>query len=199
MLKHPRFRLALTIWLMAMAGVVMVAFTVLPPLVAKAHAKLPLSAIIALTLLQSGVMVSLAVWAGVAMGKSVGLRAPAIEAALSGQPAWPQLRAQLLPAALVAIGAAAVLVVGYYVAPSALKQAGQQFQIPALAKLLYGGITEEVLMRFGLMSAMLWLPWRWIQKRQHSPHLMYVIGAILVSALLSARCICRPHVQWAFR
>jgi hypothetical protein len=184
MLKHPRFHLALTIWLMAMAGVVTVALTVLPPLVAKAHAKLPLSAIIALTLLQSGIMVALAVWAGVTMGKAVGLRAPAVEAALAGQPAWPHLRAQLLPAALVAIAAAAVLLIGHYVAPSALQQAGQQFQIPALAKVLYGGITEEVLMRFGLMSVMLWLPWRWMQKRQNSPRLVYVMGAILVSAML---------------
>jgi membrane protease YdiL (CAAX protease family) len=51
-------------------------------------------------------------------------------------------------------------------------------------KLLYGGVTEEILMRWGLMSALIWLPWRFLQRRNGPPRTAYVVGGVVVAALL---------------
>jgi membrane protease YdiL (CAAX protease family) len=50
--------------------------------------------------------------------------------------------------------------------------------------LFYGGITEEVLLRWGLMTAITWLAWRFFQGKRGavSPGLTWL--AIAVSALL---------------
>jgi len=135
-------------------------------------------------MLQSGVLVALAVWAGVALSRSLGLGAPVFEAALSGTGAWPALRPQLIPAAIVGLLAGGMLVLLGRIAPTELLALGQTYDIPLAAKLLYGGVTEEMLMRWGLMTALVWLPWSFIQKRRGLPRPAYVIGAIFIAALL---------------
>ena len=52
--------------------------------------------------------------------------------------------------------------------------------------MLYGGVTEELLLRWGIMTALVWLSWRVLQRRQGAVHAGYVWLAILVSALLFA-------------
>jgi len=56
--------------------------------------------------------------------------------------------------------------------------------VPILARVLYGGITEEVLLRWGLMTALVWLWWRLVQGRRGSPRTIDYWLAIVVSALL---------------
>ena len=77
-----------------------------------------------------------------------------------------------------------LLVVLTKIAPAEIAKIGQAFDIPLVAKLLYGGVTEEVIMRWGLMSALVWLPWRLLQGRNGLPRAKYVIGAIVCAGLL---------------
>ena len=92
MLKNPRLRLGATLWLLAMIGVVVLALTVLPQLLAKSHQQISLTVAITASVVQSGVLLLLAVWVGGALSKPLGLGAPAIEAALSGSGGWPALK-----------------------------------------------------------------------------------------------------------
>jgi len=54
------------------------------------------------------------------------------------------------------------------------------------ARLLYGGITEEILLRWGLMTLLAWLPWRFLQRRAGRPSAKYMAAVTLVAALLFA-------------
>lgn len=184
MLKNPKLRLGATLWLLAMSGVVVLALTVIPQVLAKSPRQVPLGVALIASVVQSGVMLLLAVWAGVALSRPLGLGAPAIEAALSGSRAWPVLRHQLLPAAIVGIIVGGQLAFSKFMAPAEILAVGQTVDIPLAAKVLYGGVTEEVLMRWGVMTAMIWLPWRLAQKKAGLPAVAYVIGAILVAAVL---------------
>ena len=83
MLKNPRLRLGATLWLLSMSGVVVLAFMVIPQLLARSAQQVPLSVALTASIVQSGVLLLLAVWAGVALSKPLGLGAPVIEAALS--------------------------------------------------------------------------------------------------------------------
>lgn len=184
MLKNQKFRLAAALWLAAMVGVVVLSLTVIPQLLARTPQSIPLGVAVAASVAQSGVLLALAVWAGVALAGPLGLGAPAIEAAVSGAAAWPALRRQLVPAGIAGAFVGALLVLLARIAPTELDALGQAFEIPVVARLLYGGVTEEVLMRWGLMTVLIWLPWRVVQKRVGLPRASYVVGAIAVAALL---------------
>jgi membrane protease YdiL (CAAX protease family) len=51
---------------------------------------------------------------------------------------------------------------------------------------LYGGITEELLLRWGLMTALAWLAWRFLQQRRGPVRAGVVRLATAVSALMFA-------------
>src|SRR5690606_20504576 len=52
------------------------------------------------------------------------------------------------------------------------------------ARILYGGIREELMLRWGLMSLLLWLSWRFIQRKSTSPSALLYWLAIIASAVL---------------
>jgi hypothetical protein len=79
MLNNPKFRLGALIWLLAMCGVVLMALTVIPQLLAKSPQQVRLELAQAIGVGQSGVLLLLAVWAGAAWSKPLGLGAPAMQ------------------------------------------------------------------------------------------------------------------------
>jgi membrane protease YdiL (CAAX protease family) len=183
-LKNPRVKLGAALWAAGMVGVIVLSVTVIPQLLAEAPQNVPVSLAIAASLLQSGVLLALAVWAGVGLSKPLGLGAPVFEAVISRTGAMRTLSRQLLPAVIAGLLVAVFLVYFTSSAPAELAALGAKFQIPLAPKLLYGGITEEILMRWGLMTAFIWLLWRFLQRREGLPRTTYVAVGTVVSALL---------------
>ena len=180
----PRLRLGLLLWAAGMLGVVAITATVLPQLVGKAALPAPLWAISLASLAQSAVFVALAVWVGVSFAPAVGLRASVFEAAITARALAPALRPHLIPGLIAGmLGGILLFAVGHY-APAALADVPERFNVPLFARVLYGGITEELLMRWGLMTVPVWVTWRFLQRRRGAPQAGYVWLAIAVSALL---------------
>lgn len=180
-----RFRLGLLLWLAGMLGVVVLTVTALPQLLGETPLPAPLWALSLAGLVQSGLLLALSVWAGVVLAPKVGLRAPAFEAAATGHGIASALRPQLLPGLLAGVlGGIGLFILSSNAAPPALAEVQQEFVLPLLARVLYGGITEELLLRWGLMTVLVWLTWRLLQRGKGSPRSGYVWPAIIVSALL---------------
>ena len=179
-----RFRLGLVLWLAGMLGVVVVTTTVLPQLLVETVLPAPLWVISLAGLAQSALLVALATWAGVALAPAVGLRAPAFEAAVAGRLIAPALKPQLLPGIIAGLLGGLLLFAVNSNAPAALAAVQERFSPPFLARVLYGGITEELLLRWGLMTALVWLAWRFLQHRRGAPRVIYFWLAIVVSAFL---------------
>jgi membrane protease YdiL (CAAX protease family) len=167
-----------------MVGVVVMTVTVLPQLLREVTLPAPLWVISLASLGQSAVLVALTVWAGVALAPAVGLRAPAFEAAVTTGAIGPALRPQLLPGLIAGVVGGLMLFAIGALAPAALAEVAKRFTPPLLARVLYGGITEELLLRWGLMTALVWLAWRLLQRRQGAPRTAYIWLAIVASALL---------------
>jgi membrane protease YdiL (CAAX protease family) len=55
---------------------------------------------------------------------------------------------------------------------------------PLIAGLFYGGITEEVMLRWGMMTFFLWAIWRLFQKGRPQPSAGAAWAAILLAAVL---------------
>jgi hypothetical protein len=113
---------------------------------------------------QTLVLVAIASAAGTALAPRVALGAPFFEALAAGEPWWPALGPQLLPAFSLAIPGALIFVAAYYGffrprldTETALAIDGLRNQIGIWGRVLYGGVVEEVLIRWGLMTVFVWL------------------------------------------
>ena len=185
MTNKPQLRLGIALWLAAMAGVVVLTLTVLPQFLLHTPQRAPQWLVLVSSLLQSGVLLALAAWAGAALSQPLGLAgAPAIAAALSGSGIWAAFKPQLIPAVVTGLLAGLGLLALQHLAPDALHDLAIIYTIPIAAKLLYGGITEEVLMRWGLMTVLIWLAWRPVRKNAAPARPAYIVGGIVVAAVL---------------
>ena len=181
------WRLGALLWLLGLPGVVAVVWALLPPLQANAALlPLPLWAVLLLSGLQTAVLLALAVAIGVWLAPRVGLQAPVLSAWLGGGPVGPALRAVVAPGVIGGVAGAAWLWALAQVAPQALQPSDPASAVPLVVKLLYGGITEELLVRWGVMTLLLWLGWRVVQRGQGQPGKGLVAVAVLLSALLFA-------------
>ncbi|MFB2706747.1 CPBP family intramembrane glutamic endopeptidase [Marinobacter shengliensis] len=144
----------------------------------------PLQTLQIATAAQSIVLVALASGLGTFLSAKVGLRAPVIEALAKRGDCLSALAPQLIPGVIGGILGAAVIVGFYEFSPRALAALQTTDSIPLAARVLYGGITEEVLIRWGLMTTLVWLAWRVLQRGEGAPSSTVVWLGIGISALL---------------
>lgn len=178
----PNLRLGLILWLAGMAGVVAVVVQVLPQMLHESpEPPLPIWALYVLSGVQSGVVLGLMVLIGIKLGPACGLDAPILRDRSSWQAS--RLARTLAPAAGFGIISGIVLALAPAIAPAELAALDQKVTMPLLSRVLYGGITEELLIRWGIMTLFFWLllrPSRWVT----IPRDLAAAIAIAVSALL---------------
>jgi membrane protease YdiL (CAAX protease family) len=182
--RSVRRRLALYLWTAGTLGAVTITGAVLPQVAATMPLPGPLWLIIVASAFQSALLVALAVWGGVALAPRIGLQAPAFEAAAAHRPIPPALKPQLVPATTAGVVGGLLLFTSLRVSPVGFSTLQAQFTPPLYARMLYGGITEELLLRWGLMTAFTWLAWRFLQARQGSVRPSLIWLAIAASAIL---------------
>ena len=142
------------------------------------------------SVIQPAVLLAAAVLLGVLLAPRVGLHSPFFESVAAGHPALLTLRPQLVPAVLgAAVGSLAILLTAaiskHLFTPAVLERIGTlQRLLPLPTRLLYGGITEELLLRWGLMTVLAWIVWRLLQKGQGRPTSTTLILAILISSVV---------------
>jgi hypothetical protein len=148
-------------WRLSLLGIMGVASFLLVPMEKFAPVEMDPMLLRSLAVLQPAMLVvafaSLGAWAA----PKVGLDAPAVRAWAESRPVGPQLSRQLPSAAIVGVAVAAILLA--YVANLRPTEAGAalfRFNPPLASRLLYGGLTEELLMRWCMMSLLVWLAWR---------------------------------------
>lgn len=187
-IQVPRLRLSLLLWVVGMLGVVAITVTLIPKLLSNLPAgealPMPLWVLALLSLGQSAVILALVVWAGVALAPVVGLDAPVFGAAITRRPLGPVLRPQLMPGLIAGLLGGAFLFGAWRYAPVLLAPIQERLSLPLFARVLYGGITEELLLRWGLMTVLVWLAWALLQRRRGVPRPGHIWLAVVVSALL---------------
>lgn len=181
-MKSRSLYLGLALWMAGMAGAVALTSATLPML--RVMAPFPAPTVVAVALLQSGLLIAAAVWVGTVLGQRIGLGAPAIAALLDQKPSAQAWRAQLGPAIAVGGFSAIFIVLAQFAAPDTLLQGGGGGRLPLLVRMLYGGLTEEILLRWGLMALIAWAAWRILQRGQGSPRGVWFALAAIISAAI---------------
>lgn len=155
----------------------------------QATPEIPLPLLVALALLQNGILLAIAIVIGMILSERIGLRMPLIRSWATGGPS-PNLKAIVLPGVLVgaAIGAVLVGIEAVFFLRHLPATMHPMFEIPLwkrlLAGILYGGITEELLMRLFLLSVLAWLLGRWWKTTEGIPTPGAFWTAIFLAALL---------------
>ncbi len=172
-----------TLWVLGLIGVAAVMpYALSLQAEALAEVSIPLPILILLSLVQSGVLVAIVVFFGIKLSANTGLQTPLIDAYLSGQSipiAKHVLKISVISGLLVATAILALDMIFITLIPAlGTLMAGPLWQ--GLLASLYGGITEELILRYFLMSLVAWTLFKFFKTR--SPWVMYV--AILSTAIL---------------
>lgn len=144
------------------------------------------------TPIQPAVILAVAVWVGVSLAAKLGLSAPVAEAIASRGDWVSALKPQIIPGIVggFAGGTALVLIASIlkpFLTPETLTRLGSYGNIlPIPTRLLYGGIFEELLLRWGFMTLLVWAAFRLFQKKRDKPTTTVFVAAILISSLIFA-------------
>lgn len=150
--------------------------------------KIPSIAVItALGVLQSSVFVLVASAVGTYVTPKIGLSAPFFSALVEGENIVASLRPQIVPAVSLGIGGALIFVAGYYFIArprldtnTVARMEGLRMDLGLWGRILYGGIAEEVLTRWGLLSFIAWIGMILFDEI----HLGIMWAAIIISGIL---------------
>lgn len=131
---------------------------------------IPTWLLISLQILQNAVMFAVVIFVGLHAANRVRLGLPILEAKLQGEPVGQKLKTLLLPSILLGIiGSVLVVLLDVFVfnpllmaelgdkAASLNQEALQPAAWKGFLASFYGGINEEILLRLGLMSILVWL------------------------------------------
>jgi hypothetical protein len=153
-----------------------------------AAAQMPLGLVWILTLLQNAVLFSIAIAVGLWAGERVGVGSPRLRRLVDGDAeAWAAFRGSLpLSIGLGVAAGVLVLLVDVLVflplSPSSLQAGTAPPAWQGLLASFYGGISEELLMRLGLMTLLMWLFSRLTRRPGASPAIGWAanVGAALL-------------------
>jgi len=127
---------------------------------------MPMPLVLTLALVQNGILLAAAIAIGLVLSERIGLQMPLIHDWAAGAHS-PNVKAVVVPGVLVGAAAGAVLVSveALFFLRHLPGPMQSLFEIPLwkrlLAGLVYGGITEELLMRLFLMTLVAWTLGRW--------------------------------------
>jgi hypothetical protein len=190
---HP-FQQFLILFMAGLMGIVLAIINAAPILQSELNKlpgveKLPrLEVLLALQGFQLIVLLAIAIAIGLFCTKAVGLKSYAL-----GTAPWPQskqlIRQLQLGCGVGLLTAIALGLIDFVMRPwlpAALKisQPASDRTLNLLLGILYGGITEEILMRWGFMSLLVWASWKILKRGVLLPERSLYQGAIALSALI---------------
>lgn len=155
-----RRRLGFTLWCIGLPGILVLASVLAQSPPPGLPSNQPAWVIGLASGLQSVLLLSVAVFVGTRIAPRIGLHAPVLAAALAGTPLHDLLRSRLGPAVAGGMAGVAILLAHAALLPPELRGLQQQHALPLIVRILYGGFTEEILLRWGMMTALAWSCWR---------------------------------------
>ena len=179
----------ISLWLLGMLGVA----TLLPaiPQLLAAQPKvseIPLAFILLITTLQTGAFIFGAVLLGMAFSIRVDLAAPVINAIINREPIAARIKQQIIPSLIGGVtGGIFILFIAsqfYPYLPEDFLLAAKKLFIPWYAKIFYGGVSEEILLRWGLMSFLVWLSFKIFQSGKGNVRSSHYVIAIVLAAFI---------------
>ncbi len=174
-------------WRLSLLGMAGVASLLLMPIEQLVSVPVDPMLLRSLAIIQPALLVLAFVALGAWAAPKVGLDSPLIRAWIDGRPILPILRRQF-PLALLTGAAVSLIILLYAALLRAQVESGPilDFKPPLISRMLYGGIAEELITRWGLMSFFVWTAWRLRGGGDVVPPWCYWAGAASAALLFAA-------------
>jgi membrane protease YdiL (CAAX protease family) len=196
----PRVGFGVRFWplfLIGLAGVATLPFLLVPLIrsggLPPGVPDLPLPVLVGLSMINPVLYLAGGAALGAWLAPGLGLRSLMVERAQTGSPLGPALGASAPLALGTGLGLAVLtasldLLFQPLLSEEWTRAAAEQpasGELSALLPgLLYGGITEEIVLRWGMLTLFAWIGWRLLQKGRRTPSAMVMWTAIVLAALL---------------
>lgn len=150
--------------------------------------ELPISlpTLILLSLVQTTVLLSVTIFFGLLLGKSVGLGAPILEGWVAGHPS--EIKLKPLTFLSIKLGAlAGMLIIGFDFIFNQFMEPIAFVSTPLWQGFLasfYGGIVEEILLRLFMVTLIVWVLWKFSKPKTDGPTFTSIWIAIFVAAII---------------
>ena len=152
--------------------------------------EMPFAGVVALALVNPLLLLAVATLVGVLVAPRLGLRSGIAERAAGARLRWGEMLRGWPSALLVGAGVGIALVVLDALTQPLLGPAAGDLALlegrtlaVTVAGVFYGGITEEIMLRWGLMALLAWAAWRAAGRASPRPSPGLMWGAIVVSAV----------------
>lgn len=190
--RSPNVAAFLGLGALALPGVLSIALLV-PSALGRAVTTKPLPMSVAqltfLSVVQAAVITGACILAGLFVAPRVGLRSAIVQRMRGEAAANTRLEAGFAVGAALALAMVAVDLsfASHYPAEwDALQRASPPTLATALAGSLYGGIVEEIIFRWAIMSALMWGAWKIWRRDRPAPARGAIGAAIVLSAIVFA-------------
>ena len=189
-------KLFVILWVAGMAGVLTLLLIDISAIVANLPAasgtELPFHPFVIKLLgtIQPTILLTIAIFAGLKLAPTVGLSAPAAEALAKGNGFISALKPQVVPGLIGGLIAGVAILSCWVVFRSVLppvfitRAERLNTSMPFLTRLLYGGVTEELLLRWGLLTLLVWIAWRIFQGGRGKPRAIWFVIPIVISSVI---------------
>ena len=194
--KYPFWKPFSALLIVGMIGVLSLLFITMPQIeqlsaIQPDLAGMPVAVLMLLTLIQPSIILIITVAIGCLTAPKVGLVSLIYEKAAYGKAVLGQLNQQYRLAIFICLlFALAVVLLDLAFMPfmgegfQALNEQEANLLSQLGLGLLYGGITEELMLRWGLMSLLVWVGWKVINRSSLRPSPGVVWASIIIAAIL---------------
>lgn len=194
--KHPFWKPFFALLIIGMIGVISLLLIVSPQvedLIAAQPelAEMPEVLLMILVLIQPTIILIISVIIGCLTAPKVGLTSLIYEKVAYGSVVLPRLKGQYKLAILIGFAFAVAVVL---LDMAFLPFMGEEFQALQVEEtnlfaqlgmgMLYGGITEELMLRWGFMGLLVWVGWKVINRSQDKPSSGVVWASIIIAAIV---------------
>jgi hypothetical protein len=178
-IAYNNLRSFLYVWIAGFIGFIFY-IPAIPKLI-PAHVRLQFSmnTLIILSILQSVIFTAIFAAAGAILAPRIGFRAYLADVPIKKKVFWIVLKRQFFYGATIGLAGS---IIAYFIAPDFIAYLNLY---PFLSR-LFGGLTEEVIMRWGFMTIIIWILWRIFQHGIGIPKELLIWSGILLSQILFA-------------
>jgi membrane protease YdiL (CAAX protease family) len=184
-------KLNLSLFLLCIPGIISVVLMIPDALkLQSTPPPMPVETIQMVSALQISILLMACIFIGSICARKVWLSAPLIESLINRQDWQSIAKHRLKPAVIIGVIGALILIVFSWLMtpllPSAFLESAKQLQPSWYVRIFYGGICEEILVRWGLMSMLVWLGYKFYNRDRATPSVGIYMGAIFISAIVFA-------------
>ena len=187
--KVSKFKIFVTLFLLGLLGIFSLLFVPIN-IPEGIELPLPLSILKIISVIQSCLLLGIATFIGTNLAPRVNLSVPLIKAFYKKIGVRSIASKQILYGIIGGIIAYTISAITLKIAEPFLPpeyitiNQNPANKIPVITRILYGGATEEILIRWGLMTFIVWLQFKVFQKGQGTPNsIFYWLGIIGAAAI----------------